>query len=120
MCYNSDTGEITIASSSRAVKNTIEDLTMDTSLLHDLRPRTYIYNSDPGARKLVGYIAEEVADINKHFATYNERDGPPVAINWNTISVFLVEEVKKLKRENDDLKRSYDALAARILALESK
>ena len=113
MSYNTSSGEITVASSSRAVKNTIEDLTMGTDALYDLNPKTFIYNSDPGARKLVGYIAEEVADINKHFATYNEADGPPVAINWNTISVFLVEEMKKLKRENEDL-------MARVLALENK
>lgn len=93
---------------------------MDTSVLHDLRPRTFIYNSDPDAGKQIGYIAEEVADINGHFATYNEPNGSPAAINWNALSVFLVEEVKKLKRENDDLKRGYDALAARVLALENR
>jgi hypothetical protein len=111
--YNSTTYEVTYVTSSRATKNTIEDLTMETGVLHDLKPRTYLYNSDPGAGKQVGYIAEEVADINKHFATYNEPDGPPVAINWNTISVFLVEEMKKLKRENEDL-------MARVLALENR
>lgn len=93
---------------------------METGVLHDLKPKTYLYNSDPDAGKQVGYIAEEVAVINKHLATYNETDGKPVAINWDTISVFLVEEMKKLKRENEDMKRAYDTLAARVLALENR
>jgi hypothetical protein len=111
--YNASTFEVSYLTSSRTTKNTIEDLTMDTSVLHDLRPRTFIYNSDPDAGKQIGYIAEEVAEINGHFATYNEPNGSPAAINWNALSVFLVEEVKKLKRENEDLR-------ARVLALENR
>ena len=111
--YNTGTFEITYLSSSASTKNTIEDLTKDTNVLYDLRPKTYIYNSDPGAGKQIGYIAEEAATAEQRFATYNEPNGPPVAIDYNTITVFLVEEVRKLKSENDDLK-------TRVLALENK
>jgi hypothetical protein len=111
--YNVTSREITYLTSSASTKNTIEDLTKDTNVLYDLRPKTYIYNSDPGAGKQIGYIAEEAAIVEKHFAAYNEPNGPPVAIDYNTITVFLVEEVRKLKSENDDLK-------TRVLALENK
>jgi hypothetical protein len=51
--------------------------------------------------------------LNKHFATYDRPDGDPVAINYNTIVVFLVEEVKKLKQE-------ITALQATVIALQNK
>ena len=120
MQYISATGEVVLNASSRSVKNTIKDLTMATDGLYNLRPRTFLYNNDTWKVPIVGYIAEEVAEIDKEFSTYNQDDGAPVGINWNLITVFLVEEMKKLKRENEDLKRSYDALAARVLALENK
>jgi hypothetical protein len=94
--YNTGTYELTYLSSSASTKNTIRDLTVDTDVLYDLKPKTYIYNSDPGGGEQIGYIAEEVRELNKHFATYNEPGGDPVAINYNTIIVFLVEEMKKL------------------------
>ena len=118
--YITATGEVVLNASSRSVKNTIKDLTMATDGLYNLRPRTFLYNNDTWKVPIVGYIAEEVAEIDKEFSTYNQADGAPVGINWNLITVFLVEEMKKLKRENEDLKRSYDALAARVLALENK
>jgi hypothetical protein len=94
--YNTGTYELTYLSSSASTKNTIRDLTVETDVLYDLKPKTYIYNSDPGGGEQIGYIAEEVRELNKHFATYNEPGGDPVAINYNTIIVFLVEEMKKL------------------------
>ena len=104
--YNTGTHELTYNTSSASTKNTIRDLTVDTDVLYDLKPKTYIYNSDPGGGEQIGYIAEEVRELNKHFATYNEPGGDPVAINYNTIIVFLVEEMKKL--------------TARVAALETR
>ena len=104
--YNTSSYELTYLSSSASTKNTIRDLTVDTDVLYDLKPKTYIYNADPGAGEQIGYIAEEVRELNKHFASYNEPGGDPVAINYNTIVVFLVEEMKKL--------------TARVAALETR
>ena len=96
--YNTTTGEVTVISSSASTKNTILDLEMDTTPLYSLRPRTFIYNSDPAGGKQIGYISEEVQMLNRYFATYNAPNlEVPVAINYNTIVVFLVEEIKKLK-----------------------
>ena len=58
---------------------------------------SFIYNSDPRSGPQIGYIAEEVAELNPKFATFCEPGGPPESINWNTITVFMVEEMKKLK-----------------------
>ena len=86
---------------------------MDTNVIYDLSPKTYYYNTDPNAGLQVGYIAEEVRELNRHFATYDRPGGDPVAINYNAVVVFLVEEVKKLKKENIEINN-------RLRILESK
>jgi hypothetical protein len=98
MYYNATTKEITALSSSRETKHSIKDLVTDTSKIYGLQPKTYIYNSDPGSGEDIGYIAEEVKELHRYFASYNTPDlVTPVAINYNVIVVFLVEEIKKLK-----------------------
>jgi hypothetical protein len=99
--YNTTTFELSYLTSSEKTKNTIEDLSANTSVVYNLEPKSYIYNSDPCSGAQVGYIAEQVEKLHKNFATYNECDGPPVAINYDTIIVFLVEELKKLKQRLD-------------------
>lgn len=86
-------------------KHDIKDLDEKnpTDTIYNLQPKTYLYNTDPSAGEQIGYIAEDVATLNKHFATYNEPDGVPIAINYNSILVFLVEEVKKLKTKQQEL-----------------
>jgi hypothetical protein len=71
---------------------------MNTGVIEQLQPKTYLYNSDPDAGMQIGYIAEQVSDIHHHFALYGG-DGKPSSIDYNVIVVFLVEEVKKLKKE---------------------
>ena len=125
--YNTSTYELSYLTSSATTKNTIQDLEMDTTVIDNLKPKTYYYNTDPGAGIQVGYIAEDVKEINPHFATYDYSDGDPVAINYNTILVFLVEELKKLKEElvssNNQLtisENEIELLKQKINLLENK
>ena len=113
--YNATTFELSYLTSNTTTKNTIVDLasSMDTNVIYDLSPKTYYYNTDPNAGLQVGYIAEEVRELNRHFATYDRPGGDPVAINYNAVVVFLVEEVKKLKKENIEINN-------RLRILESK
>jgi hypothetical protein len=106
--YNPSTFEISYVSSSREKKNTIQDLATDTTPIYGLQPRTYIYNTDPQSGPQIGYIAEEVKELNRNFATYNTPDlDTPVAINYNVITVFLVEEIKKLKARIEALENRF-------------
>jgi hypothetical protein len=75
----------------------------NTADIYHLQPKKYLYKSDLSAGPQIGYIAEDVYEINKSFATYNEPNGPPVNINYNVISIFLVEEIKKLNNKINDL-----------------
>jgi hypothetical protein len=104
LTWNSDSGEITNFSSQRSHKDNIENLNTNTSSVFDLQPRTFTYKSNPASGTHIGYIAEEVAEINPNFANYNTLGGEPVGINFNTITVFLLEEIKKLKSELELLK----------------
>jgi hypothetical protein len=80
---------ITKSSSSRKLKHDIVDLEDGTSLLKQLRPRTYKWNpkddGDDIHKALVetklnyGFIAEEVADISKNIAHFT----PPNAEWWD-------------------------------------
>ena len=70
MYYDPTTAEITYTTSSATTKNTINDLDMNTGVIEQLQPKTYLYNSDPDAGMQIGYIAEQVSDIHHHFALY--------------------------------------------------
>jgi hypothetical protein len=102
--YSLPSGEITYVASSRDTKNTIEPLTADTATVYQLAPKTFIYNTDPQSGTHVGYIAEEVYEVNPVFASYCELNGPPVAISFDTIQVYMLEEMKKLRAEVNALK----------------
>jgi hypothetical protein len=65
--------------------------------MYGLLPKTFMYNNDPGIGPQIGYIAEDVTELDPKFAIFCETGGPPESINWNTITVFMVEEMKKLK-----------------------
>jgi hypothetical protein len=95
--YNAFTNEISYVTSSATTKNTIMPLEDDTSVVYELQPRSYVYNSDPASGKHLGYIAEEAAALHQRFAVYNEPGGAPVGIDYNCILVFLLEEMRKLK-----------------------
>jgi hypothetical protein len=93
----------------------------DTSAIYNLEPKTYTYISDPDAGTQIGYIAEDTINIHPNFTTYNGYTDPltPVAINYEVITVFLVEEMKKLKQQITDLTTQNQALSTRITALEN-
>ena len=118
--YNTSTYELSYLTSSATTKNTIEDLNMDTTVINNLKPKTYYYNTDPDAGIQVGYIAEDVKELNPHFATYNYLGGDPVAINYNTILVFSTEEMKKRKQDLSNYKERLTNLKNNINELKDK
>ena len=77
-------------------KNNIDYLKEDTSKIYDLTARTFFINSDQQSGIQIGYVAEEVAEVYEKFATYDCSKNP-LSIDFNVITVFLVEENKKMK-----------------------
>lgn len=106
LCYNTTTSEISYVTSSATTKNSIRSLEEDTSVVFELQPKSYIYNSDPAGGRHIGYIAEEAAEIHERFAGYNQPGGSPVGIDYSCITVFLLEEVRHWIEEVRKLKET--------------
>jgi hypothetical protein len=113
--WNATTGEISQNTSQRVHKENIENLNTDTRVVLNLQPRTFTYKSNPTSGTHIGFIAEEVAEINPNFANYNVLGGEPVGINYNNITVFLLEEVKKLTNYVNLLKNALETLTGNPL-----
>ena len=69
--------------------------------MFNLQPRTFTFKD--GGVEDVGFIAEEVAEAHHLFARWQDDD--PANINWNAITACLVKELKKLKKEVENLKK---------------
>jgi hypothetical protein len=96
LSYNLTTNEIVYNGSSRRYKYDIKDLNENTENLYKLVPREFKYNLNH--EKDVGLIAEEAQSCDPLFA-YTDPDGNPEGIQWNTITTYLIAEMKKLKED---------------------
>jgi hypothetical protein len=110
--YNTSTGEITYASSSIRFKKNVQDLSPATTQgVYHLRPRTFDGKFEAG--HFVGFIAEEVADVDPDLAVLNPDTRQPDGINWNTITTYTVAELQRLRE-------TVDALQAEVAALKGQ
>lgn len=102
LSYDTTTGEVYYNGSSQRYKYDIEPLSKDTSVIYNLQPREFKYklSDEPD----IGLIAEEAFECDPAFA-YLDKDQIPEGIQWNVITTYLVAEMKKLKRELDDLEK---------------
>ena len=96
-------------SSSKRYKENIEKLTLDTSKLYNLTPRTFTWKEDaPTAEQGqsdFGLIAEEVEEIFPEI-TFNNAGGQIEGVQYIKLSVLLLEELKKLKKRIEILEGS--------------
>lgn len=109
--YQNSNNELFRFSSSKRYKKNIQTIDheenvdkVDTSKLYDLRPVTYkscIEKSDDDAVN-IGLIAEEVNEFFPHLVPKDET-GQPDGVNYACLSVLIINEMKKLKAENDKL-----------------
>lgn len=95
--YNTTSGEFVGPSSTFDSKSNVADLTANTSVLYDLVPKTYYYkDGSPDWNKyLVGYMAEDAANVALQFGRYDEPGGPSIQVNYDVITIYTVEELKK-------------------------
>jgi hypothetical protein len=93
-----------LVTSMRETKKDIEDLAADTSKVLELQARQFRYKDTEDQALQYGYIADEAQSVAEHFATYDtpEHD-KAVNINWNVLTCFLLEEVKKLHKRVNEL-----------------
>ena len=95
--WNGTTFEMSAPSSTYDSKSNVADLTTNTAVLYNLVPKTYYYkDGSPDWNKyFVGYMAEDAANVALSFGRYDEPGGPPTQVNYDVITIFTVEELKK-------------------------
>ncbi len=108
---NTTTWEIMRDTSSLKYKDNVTDINFDTSNIYSLRPVSYTYKAD--GSKDFGLIAEEVYPIIPQIVTLNSL-GQPDGINYDRISVLLLNEMIKNKSKLDSLIQKVEDLESQI------
>ncbi len=93
-------GQLGTVSSSERYKENIEDIGVSSVL--KLRPVKFDYKNRISPFKQYGLIAEEVDEIMPELVVY--KGGQPETIKYQDIPILLLNEIKKLRKEVDELK----------------
>lgn len=93
--------QLGINTSSIRYKDDVVD--MDSSKLLDLRPVNFVYKGDDTKHKQYGLIAEEVSEIMPELVVY-DKEGLPQTVMYHVLPAILLNEIKKLKKEVEELK----------------
>jgi hypothetical protein len=95
--------------SSRAHKENIEDLSLISDRLHELRPVSFRHKGVQGARTQYGLIAEEVAEVLPTLVVFDE-EGRPKAVRYNLLNSLLLAELQNQRRDITELKRTLEEM----------
>jgi hypothetical protein len=130
MTGNSDTvavvvtpfNELGTISSSRRVKDAIQDMGAASERLHRLRPVTFRYRqpfADGSTPLQYGLIAEEVADVYPELVAY-DKHGQPTAVLYHVLPALILNELQRQHRRLDDQQRTIDTQRREIDALRAR
>ena len=107
--YNS--GSDNCLSSLRSTKHDITDLTISgTSTVAALSPVSFIYNDDASSTVRYGFIAEDTAAVDPHFATYDAL-GKVSGVDDRSLISILVKAVQEMLAELTALESTVAGLA---------
>ena len=96
-------GQLGTTSSSIRYKENIKDLS-GSERIYDLRAVSFKYKSQESDRPHYGLIAEEVFETIPEIVVRG-KDGTIETIQYQTLPIFLLAEIQKLRKEIDELKR---------------
>lgn len=92
--YNA--GSDNCLSSLRSTKHDIADLMLSgTSTITLLTPVSFVYNNDASSTVRYGFIAEDTAGVDPHFATYDQ-SGRISGVDDRSILAIIVKALKEL------------------------
>lgn len=95
-------GLIKFVSSSERYKKDIVSLTTPSEKIYDLEPVNFTWKET--GEKDFGLIAEKVHELIPELAVL--KDGRPESVKYSMLSVLLLNEVQKLKKEIEQLKEN--------------
>lgn len=108
----STSDQLGVASSSKRFKSDIRDMGNDSGALQKLRPVSFTWDrkSAPGLKdattqRQYGLIAEEALEHVPH-AVNVDPDGQPININYQDLIGMMINEIQKLRKEVDALKKA--------------
>jgi hypothetical protein len=117
----STAGTVGYCSSTRAMKDQIQDLDLGMDTLARLRPVMFQWRSDHTPD--IGFIAEEVARVNPVLAVYNER-GELQSVKYTQLTALLTKALQEQVRERhgveEDLRKQVSNLARQNADLETR
>ncbi len=111
-------GQLGTTTSSRKFKHNIADMLNQSASIFDLRPVTFVYNSDITETMQYGLIAEEVEEVFPQLVAYDE-DGTPCTVRYEVLPVLLLNEMKKQKEINEQHDLIIRKLVERVERLEA-
>ena len=117
LCQNTSTAEISTCSSSKRYKHDIGDLALGLDAVLALRPVDYLWNDSNLAD--VGFVAEEVAEIDERLITRN-KDGQIEGVKYDRLTAILAGAVQQLSVELDQQKETNRLLESRLAAIEAQ
>ncbi|MGB2805396.1 MAG: tail fiber domain-containing protein [Candidatus Zixiibacteriota bacterium] len=110
LMYNPGNGAIYFQASSERYKRDVQSLDDDFSAILHAEPKSFV-NATSGKQE-IGFIAEEFDALGlSNLVFYLE--GQPNGIKYDMISLYLLEVVKELRAENEDLQSRIEALEAK-------
>jgi hypothetical protein len=87
-------GQLGTASSTRKVKHAIEGMGDESAALYNLRPVSFVYNSDASETKQYGLIAEEVEEVFPEIVA-RDKNGEIETVLYHVLPVLLLNEMQK-------------------------
>jgi hypothetical protein len=119
-CITVDSGTpIGTCYSDARLKKNVAPLVGSLDTITKLRPVTYEWiDSARGTGTKTGFVAQDVEQVRPEWVTEGE-DGYK-KINIDRLPVLLVDSVRTLKDENDDLRSKLETDQARIATLEGR
>ena len=102
-------GTLTISSSDVRLKENIHTLRNSLDKVMKLRGVSFTWKTNPEYGTRIGFIAQEFEDVIPELVFTNESDGYK-GINYAEVTAVLVEAMKELKAENDELKARLEKL----------
>jgi hypothetical protein len=83
--------------------------------IKSLNPVTWVYNGDLKEIRHIGYIAEEVNEIDSlKYIVVLDKDGNPLGLKYDLLSVYSIEVLKILLERVETLENEIKTLKERV------
>ncbi|MCA9294494.1 MAG: tail fiber domain-containing protein [Phycisphaerales bacterium] len=105
------------SSSSRRWKQNISAIPSALDKLGQLRGVYFDWDADHGGRHDIGMIAEEVGAVLPEIVQYEENGVDAIGMDYAKLTPLLVEAVKALKAENEQMRQNYESRLAELESL---